>query len=323
MSQRGWVFHGGSAGGALPTFFAGAVTGTPNFNFGVIVDPTRKCAYASMGGESGPVMRLDLRSGRIDELPIAAAYGLSYRQADGSLFVKDNRSGDSLLRRYQPHLWSPGEPLAALTVGEGVSFFAECAAYSPTLDRLLVAVPGTIQSWIPDTLGLPTTYTTTTPSYAVHGLRWEDGKVWWIEGDQNPVLSLWAAGPAVFATGPPTGTDIVPMTHLGRAVLVGSQWNSQAGAWVVDTTTGQVIHPLPGHGNSGLGGCYRSGDEAIVFDSLASVVRALNASTGAATDFNVPPGHRYVTGFPYRGQRVALPYSGAQWSDPNCGIFVF
>jgi hypothetical protein len=306
----------------LPAFWPGSVTGSPGFSFGAAVDYQRGFAYAIKGiiTEWGVVCRIDLTTGRIDELPVSAAYGLYLRPSDGSLFLEQNRGypNDFTLRRYMPHLWSPGDPLPALTTGDAVDINAEAGAYSDTLDAILIPRQGAIDSYPAATLASPTLYETTGTYYGVHGLRWEDGRSWWIEGDQS-YGHRWSAGSTIFTTGPSYGSDIVPVPHLGRAVLIGSL-SSTRGAWVADATTGEILHSLPGHGHAGPRSCYRVGSQVIVFDGASSVAREIDAATGDITDHALPAGKTYITGFTYRGRRIALPHTGASWADPDCGI---
>lgn len=302
-------------------FFAGDVSGTPAFNFGVSVDAVRGFAYAvQTTGESGPVVRFDLTTGRVDTLPITAAYGTSLRPADGSLFAYDHRGGDSVLRRYLPHLWSPGDALPAQAVGSAVDYFSESGTYSPDLDAVLIPQSYGIYSWPATTLASPGLYDSTPTPYGVHGLSWDDGKIWWIEGDQSSG-GRWKVGSSLFTTSPSSwGVDIVPLPDLGLAVLVGG---SPSGAWVADIATGTILHSTGSHGFSAIGGSYRVGgtSSVVVFDIYASVIRTINASNGTFTDHPVGA-KRCITGFYYKGRRLALPFSGASWGDPNCGVLV-
>lgn len=303
----------------FPTFFAGTVSGVPQFNFNVVVDVLHKFAYVVQNaGESGPVIRIDLASGRIDALPISAAYGLSFRPSDSSLFCYNHRTGDSVLRRYLPHLWNPGDALPAQTSGAAVNYYSELSTYSPSLDAILIPKQGEILSFSANTLSSPSQYMATGPSFGVHGLRWEDEKTWWIEGDQS-AGRRWAVGASVFTTGPTWGSDIVPFPDLGRAVLVGHPSTSYD-VRVVDASTGAVLYTISGLGASGIGGCYRWGNKAVIFDYTQSIIRTIDVTDGSYVDTASLSPRTFTTGFVWKNKRISLPYYGANWGDLNCGL---
>jgi hypothetical protein len=311
---------------SVPTFFAGTVTGSrAQFVFGSAVDSVRGFAYSiqSKVNESGWVARINLNTGRIDTLPIKASYGCYLRESDGSLFCQDNRTGDSVLRSYLPHLWSPGDALPPVTTGSAVHYYTEHGVYSPDLDAVLLPKTGEILRYPAATLTSPTQHVATAPSYGVHGMRWEDGKVWWVEGDQS-YGGRWAVGSTVFNTSPAGFmSDMVPFPDLGRAILVGHPWTVQS-IYVVNTTTGAVIYTISGHAQPGIGGCVRKGDSAVVFDVSNDFIRTVDVLTGAYVDTPTPvAAPYYATGFNFPGtsQVIALPHD-ADWSDDNCGILV-
>lgn len=309
----------------IPPFVAGDVTALPQFNFGVAVDYERRFAYAIRTTlEGGEVYRFDLTTGIIDEMPVVASYGIYLRSSDGSLYLENNKAAptDFTMRRYLPYPWNPGDPLTPLTTGDSVDSNAEAGVFADSLDGLLLPIRGQIDLWPEDTLTSPTLYQTTPPSYAVHGLRWEDNKAWWIEGDQSSG-HRWRVGGNLFTTLPPGfGEDIVPVPSLSCAVLVGSSGSTQ-GAWVSDINSGLIIYPFPGHGDPAIHGCFRLGNTVTVFDKSIPAARDINCATGTYEDISFPITRRFATGFSYAGKRLALPLSGAAWSDFNCGVEVW
>lgn len=302
-----------------PSFFAGAVSGVPGFAFRPYVDAARGFAYAFQGtGEYGALARIELATGRIDIMPVGLYYGMAIRLSDGSLFSWV--LGDPV-RRWLPHLWTVGGGITAVESGAGTA--PEEGVYAPDLDRVLIPNYGVIRSWEPGNLAAGgTVYETTSTPYGVHALRWEAGKLWWIEGDGSSG-GRWSVGGTVFTTGPGFGTDIVPLTDLGRAVLVGHPYSTR-GCFVVDTSTGAVLHSLVGHGHSAIGGCFRVGmtSRVVVFDIDQPAIRIVDAADGTWED--IPTGTlRYGGGWWWRGKCVALPFTGAAWGDVDCGIRVF
>jgi hypothetical protein len=306
-----------------PRFFAGSVSGVPSFSFGVAVDVVRGFAYAvrANGTEAGLVTRFNLRTGRVDDLPIGASYGIAYRQSDGALFRHNRSGGDGVMRKYYPHLWNPGDALPAAASGDYTDGNAEGSVYAPELDAVLVAVPGSIKQFDATTL-TGSTYISTSPLYGVHGLRWADGKIWWIEGDQS-TGSRWAVGSTEYNTAPMgMGSDNVPLADIGRCVLCGSGWSGNRGIAVANAATGAILHSWLGWGDN-YTGCHRIGNTAkvVVTDAAASEARVVNAADGTYTA--KPLAFPSISTFYLNGQSLCLPFSGASWSDENCGITAF
>lgn len=304
-----------------PSFAPGAVSGNPHFYFRPLVDAARGFAYANQGtGEHGTLVRIDLGTGQVDVTPAPLFYGFALRPSDGSLF---SWGSPGAVNRWLPHLWKVGDALSAVESGGYVA--PELGVYSPDLDRVLIPdLGGYIRAFEPGNLGAGGTVYETVPTYfGVHAPRWEGGQLWWIEGDSSGNGGRWSVGGTVYTTGPAWGVDIVPLPDIGRAVLVGHAATTR-GARVVDAASGAVIHSLPGHGSSSIGGCFRLGESTrvAVFDTDLPAIRLVDASDGTWED--IPVGSmRYGCGFWHKGKSVALPYSGAVWGDEDCGFKIF
>ena len=231
------------------------------------------------------------------------------------------------MKRYLPHLWNPSESISPIESGS-IMTSGEMPTYSKDLDRLLVpqlGSPGLINAWEPGNLSSgSTTYSTYPMYYGVHGLRWEDNKLWWIKGDQNSSLDgRWSAGIGnVFTTGLPSGGDIVPLPDMNRAVLIGQRWGSAVASYmVVDIITGESLFYVAGHGDS-YGGCFRIGttSKVVVFDHQKTNIRVVDATDGSYQDIYVGPTIKYRSGVYYQGKCICLPWNAANWTDFNCGI---
>ncbi len=333
----GQIYRVGGEGGIglippVPQFFAGDVSGSPLFSFNVVVDEARGFAYAtqSAGSEAGPVARINLSSGRIDTLPLSAAYGLAYRHTDGSLFCYNHRGGPvptpgSRLRRFQPHTWSPGDATvpALAAAGSDVSGSAEFGAYSPELDAVLIPRPFGIDAWDATAL-TASAYSAYPMSFGVHGMRWAGGQLWWVEGDQS-AGGRWHVGGTQYSTLPVgSGSDLIPLPDLGRVAIVGYAYSSR-GVWIFDASTGALLYTLAGFGDSSIGGSFADPSapaRIVCFDINEPSIRVVDLSDGSHTS-EATDARRFSTGFGFRGRRFALPYSGADWSDTNCGILAF